>query len=141
MLLAFLAFLGGVLTILSPCVLPVLPFVFARSEQPFIRSTLPLLLGMALTFAAIATLAAVGGDWAVQLNSLAASRRSSSSPASASRCCRGARPTILARPFVAFGNRLTQAAGNTPRRSSSNPRCSASRSASCGRPARGRSSA
>ena len=48
MLLAFLAFLGGVLTILSPCVLPVLPFAFARSDQPFARSTLPLLLGMAL---------------------------------------------------------------------------------------------
>ena len=38
MLLAFLAFLGGVLTILSPCVLPVLPFVFARSDQPFARA-------------------------------------------------------------------------------------------------------
>ena len=68
MVLALLAFLGGVLTILSPCVLPVLPFVFARSEQPFARSTLPLLLGMAGTFAGIATLAAVGGAWAVRLN-------------------------------------------------------------------------
>jgi cytochrome c biogenesis protein CcdA/thiol-disulfide isomerase/thioredoxin len=112
MLLAFLAFLGGVLTILSPCVLPVLPFAFARSDQPFAKSTLPLLLGMALTFAAIATLAAVGGGWAVQLNSLGRtialivlalfgvallSRRAAD---------------ILSRPFVAFGNRIVQAAGN-----------------------------
>src|SRR5262245_66210071 len=70
MVLALLAFLGGALTILSPCILPVLPFVFARSEQPFTRSTLPLLGGMAITFAAIATLAAVGGSWAVRINSL-----------------------------------------------------------------------
>jgi cytochrome c biogenesis protein CcdA len=35
MLLFVIAYLGGVLTILSPCILPVLPFVFARSDQPF----------------------------------------------------------------------------------------------------------
>ncbi|HYL72112.1 MAG TPA: cytochrome c biogenesis protein DipZ, partial [Candidatus Dormibacteraeota bacterium] len=69
MILAVLAYLGGVLTILSPCILPVLPFVFARTTQPFARSTLPLLIGMALTFAALSTLAAVGGGWAVHLNS------------------------------------------------------------------------
>jgi cytochrome c biogenesis protein CcdA/thiol-disulfide isomerase/thioredoxin len=63
-----LAYLGGVLTILSPCILPVLPFVFARSDQPFVRSGLPLLVGMAMTFAAVATLAAVGGAWAVWAN-------------------------------------------------------------------------
>lgn len=68
MLLFTLAFLGGVLTILSPCILPVLPFVFTRAGQPFLRSGLPLLAGMALTFAAVATLAAVGGGWAVQAN-------------------------------------------------------------------------
>jgi cytochrome c biogenesis protein CcdA/thiol-disulfide isomerase/thioredoxin len=63
-----LAYLGGVLTILSPCILPVLPFVFARADRPFVQSGLPLLVGMALTFAAVATLAAVGGGWAVQAN-------------------------------------------------------------------------
>ena len=63
-----LAYLGGVLTILSPCILPVLPFVFARSDQPFVRSGLPMLVGMALTFALVATLAAVGGAWAVHAN-------------------------------------------------------------------------
>ncbi len=68
MVVAILAFLGGALTILSPCVLPVVPFVLARTEQPFARSTLPLLIGMAATFAAISTLAAVGGAWAVHLN-------------------------------------------------------------------------
>jgi hypothetical protein len=50
MLIYLLAFVGRVLTILSPCILPVLPFVFARADQPFRRSGLPLLAGMALTF-------------------------------------------------------------------------------------------
>jgi cytochrome c biogenesis protein CcdA/thiol-disulfide isomerase/thioredoxin len=68
MFLFILAYIGGVLTILSPCILPVLPFVFARADQPFLRRGLPLLLGMAATFAVIATLAAVGGGWAVQAN-------------------------------------------------------------------------
>jgi cytochrome c biogenesis protein CcdA/thiol-disulfide isomerase/thioredoxin len=68
MLLFALAYLGGVLTIASPCILPVLPFVFARADQPFLRRGLPMLLGMGLTFAVVATLAAVGGGWAVQAN-------------------------------------------------------------------------
>jgi len=68
MLVIILAYLGGLLTIASPCILPVLPFVFARSDQPFIRSGLPLLLGMALTFTLFATLAAVGGGWVVAAN-------------------------------------------------------------------------
>src|SRR6202522_1838470 len=68
MALFILSYLGGVLTILSPCILPVLPFVFARADQPFVRSGLPLLLGMAVTFAAVASLAVVGGQWAVDTN-------------------------------------------------------------------------
>src|SRR5471032_1334546 len=68
MLLIILSYLGGALTIVSPCILPVLPFVFARTGQPFRRSGLPLLAGMALTFALVATLAAVGGGWVVQAN-------------------------------------------------------------------------
>jgi cytochrome c biogenesis protein CcdA/thiol-disulfide isomerase/thioredoxin len=68
MILLILAFLGGVLTILSPCILPVLPFVFARADRPFARNGLPMLIGMALTFALVATLAAIGGGWAVRAN-------------------------------------------------------------------------
>ena len=70
MLLLLLAYLGGVLTLLSPCILPVLPFVFARANRPFLRSTLPLLLGMALTFAVVASLAAVGSQWVAQANQI-----------------------------------------------------------------------
>ena len=68
MILVILSFLGGVLTILSPCILPVLPFVFARADKPFLRSGLPLLLGMAVSFAAIASIATIGGGWAVHAN-------------------------------------------------------------------------
>ena len=53
MTLLVLAYLGGVLTIASPCILPVLPFVFARADQPFVKSVLPRLVGMAVTFAAV----------------------------------------------------------------------------------------
>src|SRR6478672_5641616 len=68
MLIILLAYFGGILTILSPCILPVLPFVFARADRSFMRSTLPMLAGMAATFAIVATLAAVGGGWAVRAN-------------------------------------------------------------------------
>src|SRR6202453_2896344 len=68
MVLLLLAFLGGILTIVSPCILPVLPFVFSRADQPFRKSGLPLLAGMAVTFAAFAAIATVGGAWIVRAN-------------------------------------------------------------------------
>ena len=70
MILLLLAFLAGMLTLLSPCILPVLPFVFARAGRPFLRSTLPLLLGMALTFTVVASIAAVGSSWVAQANQI-----------------------------------------------------------------------
>jgi cytochrome c biogenesis protein CcdA/thiol-disulfide isomerase/thioredoxin len=111
MWLLLLAYLGGVLTIVSPCILPVLPFVFARTGQPFIKSALPLLAGMALTFALVATLAAVGGGWVVQLNQygrwlalvfVALFGLTLLLPQLAER---------LTRPLVAAGSRLSQVAG------------------------------
>jgi cytochrome c biogenesis protein CcdA/thiol-disulfide isomerase/thioredoxin len=110
MTLFLLAYLGGVLTIVSPCILPVLPFVFARADRPFIRSGLPMLAGMAVTFAAVATLAAVAGGWAVEANQygravaiacLAVFGLALLFPGIADR---------LARPFVALGAGLSQAA-------------------------------
>lgn len=110
MLVLILAYLGGVLTIVSPCILPVLPFVFARADRPFARNGLPMLIGMALTFAAVATLAAVGGHWVVQLNTwgrwlamavLALVGLALLLPRFAD---------WLARPFVALGGRLSMRA-------------------------------
>jgi cytochrome c biogenesis protein CcdA len=68
MILFVLAYFGGVLTIVSPCILPVPPFVLARADRPFISSGLPPVAGMAATFALVATLAAVGGGWVVEAN-------------------------------------------------------------------------
>lgn len=70
MLFLFLSYVGGFLTILSPCILPVLPFVFAKANQPFHKSGLPLLAGMALTFTGVSLLAVVGGNWVAQANIL-----------------------------------------------------------------------
>jgi cytochrome c biogenesis protein CcdA/thiol-disulfide isomerase/thioredoxin len=70
MLIIVLACLGGMLTIVSPCILPVLPFVFARAGRSFARSTLPMLAGMAVTFAGVASLAAIGGGWAIRANEI-----------------------------------------------------------------------
>ena len=68
MTLLLLSYLAGALTIIAPCILPVLPFVFARAGQSFVKSGLPLLVGMALSFAGVATLATLGGAWAVEAN-------------------------------------------------------------------------
>jgi cytochrome c biogenesis protein CcdA/thiol-disulfide isomerase/thioredoxin len=111
MFLAVLVFLGGMLTILSPCILPVLPFVFARAELPFVKSGLPLLLGMALTFAAIATLAAVGGSWAVHVNQYGRVIALILMTAFALTLLSRRAADWLARPFVALGNRLTRHRG------------------------------
>lgn len=112
MLLMLLVFLGGVLTILSPCILPVLPFVFARAGQPFVKSTLPLLLGMALTFAGIATLAAVGGAWAVRVNQYGRVFALVLLVAFAATLLSRHLADWLAKPFVNLGNRLLPATGS-----------------------------
>ncbi len=110
MLLYILAYLGGVLTIVSPCILPVLPFVFARADRPFVTNGLPMLVGMAVMFMIVASLAAVGGGWAVEANQygraialtlLAVFGLTLLFPAFADR---------LMRPVVAFGSRLSQQA-------------------------------
>jgi cytochrome c biogenesis protein CcdA/thiol-disulfide isomerase/thioredoxin len=112
MILLFVAFLGGILTIISPCILPVLPFVFAKADQPFRKSGLPLLAGMAVTFAAFAAIATVGGAWIVRANQygrvlalvvLAIFGLTLLWPALADR---------LSRPFVQLGSRLSQPSGS-----------------------------
>jgi cytochrome c biogenesis protein CcdA/thiol-disulfide isomerase/thioredoxin len=108
MVLLVLAFLGGILTIISPCILPVLPFVFSKADQPFRKSGLPLLAGMALTFAGFAAIATVGGAWVVRANQygriaalvvLAIFGLTLLWPALADR---------LSRPFVQLGSKLSQ---------------------------------
>lgn len=62
-----IAFLGGVLTILSPCILPVVPFLFAGTNHS--RASMGLTLGgLALTFALVSSLAVVSSEWVVHAN-------------------------------------------------------------------------
>jgi len=108
MLLLILAYLGGVLTILSPCILPVLPFVFARADRPFLKSGLPMLIGMAATFALVATLAAVGGGWAVHANQYGRALALVVLALLGLTLLSSHVAEWLTRPFVALGNRLSQ---------------------------------
>jgi cytochrome c biogenesis protein CcdA/thiol-disulfide isomerase/thioredoxin len=108
MLLLILAYLGGVLTILSPCILPVLPFVFARADRPFARNGLPMLLGMALTFALVATLAALGGGWAIRANQYGRAIALVVLAFLGLTLLSTRLAEWLTRPFVALGNRLSQ---------------------------------
>jgi cytochrome c biogenesis protein CcdA/thiol-disulfide isomerase/thioredoxin len=110
MILFLLAYLGGVLTFVSPCILPVIPFVLARADRPFLRNGLPMLVGMALAFAVVATLASVAGGWVVSANQygriaaltlLAVFGVTLLFPELADR---------LMRPLVAVGARLSQSA-------------------------------
>jgi cytochrome c biogenesis protein CcdA/thiol-disulfide isomerase/thioredoxin len=108
MLVLILAYLGGVLTILSPCILPVLPFVFARADRPFARNGLPMLLGMALTFALVATLAAVGGSWAIQANQYGRIVAMVVLAVLGLTLLSTRLAEWISRPFVALGNKLSQ---------------------------------
>ncbi|HEY8794672.1 MAG TPA: cytochrome c biogenesis protein CcdA [Gemmatimonadaceae bacterium] len=63
-----LAFLGGVLTILSPCILPIIPLVFARTGRSFPREVLPMLVGLAVAFTAAALIATATAHWLVVAN-------------------------------------------------------------------------
>ncbi len=70
MILLILTYLAGVLTILSPCILPVLPFVFSRAQGSILKNGVPLLLGMALTFSLLSGLAIAGGEWIGRANEI-----------------------------------------------------------------------
>jgi cytochrome c biogenesis protein CcdA/thiol-disulfide isomerase/thioredoxin len=111
MLIFLLAYLGGVLTIFSPCVLPVLPFVFARADQSFRRSGLPILLGMAATFTVLASLATVGGAWLVEVNQYGRYAAMLLLLLLGVALIFSALAERIMRPFVALGGRLQQRAG------------------------------
>ena len=114
MLLFLLAYFGGILTILSPCILPVLPFVFARSDQPFRKSGLPLLAGMAVTFALVASLATIGGGWAVRANQFGRIAALVLFGIFGLTLLFSSLAERLSRPLVQLGNRLSQNADAGP---------------------------
>ncbi|MBD9416122.1 cytochrome c biogenesis protein DipZ [Pseudomonas sp. PDM16] len=60
------AFFGGALTLLSPCILPIVPFLLVRSGQ-----RLPTFVGLAVTFALVSSLAVASTEWVVQASQFA----------------------------------------------------------------------
>ncbi|MDQ0563410.1 cytochrome c biogenesis protein CcdA/thiol-disulfide isomerase/thioredoxin [Rhizobium mesoamericanum] len=111
MILFLIAYLAGALTIVSPCILPVLPFALSRAGQPFARSILPMLLGMIVTFAGVATLAAVGGSWAVHTNEIGRYAAIALIAGFGATLLSPRMAAMIMRPAVALGSRLSQHAG------------------------------
>jgi len=100
-----IAFLGGILTVLSPCILPVVPFLFAGVERT--RSSIFLTLGgMVLTFALIASLAVASSDWVIQANNTGRHVALIVMVVFALSLISARIGDWLARPFVILGNRL-----------------------------------
>ncbi|CAI8970755.1 cytochrome c biogenesis protein CcmG, thiol:disulfide interchange protein DsbE [Pseudomonas sp. IT-P253] len=100
-----IAFLGGILTVLSPCILPVVPFLFAGVDRT--RSSIVLTLGgMVLTFALISSLAVVSSEWVVQANNTGRHIALIVMVLFALSLISARVGDWLARPFVALGNRL-----------------------------------
>lgn len=100
-----IAFLGGVLTVLSPCILPVVPFLFAGVSRS--RSSILLILsGMALTFTLVSSLAVVSSKWVIQAN-IAGRHMALLILVLFTLSLISARlGTWLAKPFVALANRI-----------------------------------
>lgn len=61
-----IAFLGGMLTLLSPCTLPVIPFLFA-SVKGQKRHLAAMLTGMVLMFTLVSSLVTVASAWVAQV--------------------------------------------------------------------------
>lgn len=64
----FLAFIGGLFTIASPCILPVIPLVFSRAQRSPWRETLPMLAGLAAAFTLAALIATTTARWLLAAN-------------------------------------------------------------------------
>lgn len=100
-----IAFLGGILTVLSPCILPVVPFLFAGVDRS--RTSILLTLGgMVLTFALISSLAVVSSEWVVQASNTGRHVALVVMALFALSLISARIGEWLARPFVLLGNRL-----------------------------------
>ncbi|WP_454565124.1 cytochrome c biogenesis protein DipZ [Pseudomonas sp. AIG] len=100
-----IAFLGGLLTVLSPCILPVVPFLFAGVQRS--RASILLTLGgMALTFALISSLAVVSSEWVIQASNSGRYVALIVMSVFALSLISARIGDWLTRPFVMLGNRL-----------------------------------
>jgi cytochrome c biogenesis protein CcdA/thiol-disulfide isomerase/thioredoxin len=100
-----IAFLGGILTVLSPCILPVVPFLFAGANRT--RSSILLSLGgMVLTFALISSLAVVSSEWVIKASNTGRHVALFVMVLFALSLISARVGGWLAHPFVVLGNRL-----------------------------------
>ncbi|CAI8711711.1 cytochrome c biogenesis protein DipZ [Pseudomonas sp. IT-P395] len=100
-----IAFLGGLLTVLSPCILPVVPFLFAGAQRS--RTSILLTLGgMALTFALISSLAVASSEWVIQASNSGRYVALIVMSVFALSLISARIGDWLTRPFVMLGNRL-----------------------------------
>ncbi|MBV7574725.1 cytochrome c biogenesis protein DipZ [Pseudomonas sp. PDM32] len=100
-----IAFLGGILTVLSPCILPVVPFLFAGADRT--RSSILLTLGgMVLTFALVSSLAVVSTEWVIQASNTGRHVALFVMVLFALSLISARVGDWLARPFVLLGNRI-----------------------------------
>jgi len=103
-----IAFLGGILTVLSPCILPVVPFLFARADRSR-RSIFLTLGGMVLTFALVSSLAVVSSEWVIQASNTGRHVALVVMVAFALSLISARVGGWLTQPFVALGNRIDPA--------------------------------
>ncbi|MGY2044283.1 cytochrome c biogenesis protein DipZ [Pseudomonas pergaminensis] len=100
-----IAFLGGILTVLSPCILPVVPFLFAGVGRTR-RAILLTLGGMVLTFALVSSLAVVSSEWVAQASHTGRHVALVVMVLFALSLISARLGAWLARPFVLLGNRI-----------------------------------
>lgn len=105
-----IAFMGGILTILSPCILPVVPFLFARAGRSRC-SVLLTLMGMVLTFALVSSLAVVSSEWVIKASSFGRQVALVVMVVFALSLMFSRVGIWLARPLVSLGNRVDAGAG------------------------------
>lgn len=107
-----IAFLGGMISLLSPCTLPVIPFLFSGCQGKY-KQIIALLGGMVAMFTTVALLATTAGDWIinatifgrwVSLVILAIAALMLIFPHFSQH---------IAKPAVIFGNRVNNSSNNT----------------------------
>ncbi|MWV14327.1 redoxin family protein [Pseudomonas sp. R-28-1W-6] len=108
-----IAFIGGVLTLLSPCILPVLPLLLSRAGGP-VWVPMVTLLGMASGFSVLASMAVVSGDWVIGASQWGRYLALGLLAASALALLSTRIGTWLSRPWLWLGNRLHNDARKLP---------------------------
>lgn len=106
-----IAFLAGMLTLLSPCTLPVIPFVFAsaggRKSQ-----LLALLSGMIIMFTVVALLVSVTSQWVTRITAAGRWVALLFLTITALTLLSSHFAQLVTRPFVALGNHINNASNH-----------------------------